>query len=476
MSGKPVRLPLVADEATRDGEVSLDAHATNAVFEKDNNGLLWAYKRLGLDKINSGITATTGQGLYQLTAENFITSYTNGGSGQLQVYPTMLSPAYSTYTFPKQPPAYIGGDAYANSSAQGNLFYFLAAGTVYQAANFTVNGWTSGVAPSGTPDLYVPGVVQLDGTFYVMDLLGNIRGSNVNDTTVWSAGNTIQANAVAGQGVMLAKQLAYVVALKEYDVEMFYDAGNTTGSPLSAVKAARLQFGCASAATVVYLGETLVWVAQDNTGELFVATMTKLQGQRISSPAIDRILLQYRLYPMNAFGLKINGHRLYVLQIRGTGIPALVFDLDSKVWSQWTLPDYFTLGGVAHQGQTILQGQRDGQLYYFSTSAAVDAQASGTAISWELVTPPFDGGSRMRKYLSRMDFLTDNTPAKDLQVRWSDDDQRTWSNWRTVDLAARRPTLTGCGSFYRRTFHFRHNGPQVLRLQAVDLHLDLGTL
>jgi len=58
----------------------------------------------------------------------------------------------------------------------------------------------------------------------------------------------------------------------------------------------------------------------------------------------------------------------------------------------------------------------------------------------------------------------------------SDDDYQTWSNFREVDLSKNRPMLTNCGTFRRRAYHFRHQSNTPLRIQAVELMIDLGTL
>ena len=55
-------------------------------------------------------------------------------------------------------------------------------------------------------------------------------------------------------------------------------------------------------------------------------------------------------------------------------------------------------------------------------------------------------------------------------------DAVTITNFRKVDLSIRRPLLTNCGSFTRRAHHLRHQSNTPLRIQAVEMQLDLGTL
>ena len=77
-----------------------------------------------------------------------------------------------------------------------------------------------------------------------------------------------------------------------------------------------------------------------------------------------------------------------------------------------------------------------------------------------------------------MPLVADQQPGSTLLVRTNDADQATgeWTNWRTFDLSQERPTLSNCGSFSRRFYHFRHQARTPCRLTAVELELLVGTL
>ncbi len=94
----------------------------------------------------------------------------------------------------------------------------------------------------------------------------------------------------------------------------------------------------------------------------------------------------------------------------------------------------------------------------------------------DIYTPNFDANVRRNKQLSAMEFIGDQTPGSILEVSNSDDDYQTWSNFRLVDLSYKRPRLINCGTFRRRAYNFRHRSNTPLRLQAVELQYDLGTL
>lgn len=43
-------------------------------------------------------------------------------------------------------------------------------------------------------------------------------------------------------------------------------------------------------------------------------------------------------------------------------------------------------------------------------------------------------------------------------------------------MNVRKPVLANCGTFVKRTTHIRHQSNTRMRLQGVELQLDLGTL
>jgi hypothetical protein len=99
-------------------------------------------------------------------------------------------------------------------------------------------------------------------------------------------------------------------------------------------------------------------------------------------------------------------------------------------------------------------------------------------ITVDLYTPNFDGGVRRKKQLNFMEFVGDQTPGSTLQVRVNDLDYKAdaWTGFRSVDLSVERAFLESCGSFRRRAVHIRHQCDTRMRLQAIELQLDLGTL
>jgi len=181
----------------------------------------------------------------------------------------------------------------------------------------------------------VPGVAFLDDYFFVMDEKAVIYNCDLNDPASWLGLDFIIARKEPGRGVALARSQNYVIALKEWSTEFFFNAGNATGSPLSPVDSGFTLVGCASGRSVAYLDETLFWVSQTKQKGRSVYMMVGLEQRKISTPDVERILDRDDLDTVYAYGLKISGHALYILTLKTSGV-TIVYDSVSQTWEQWT--------------------------------------------------------------------------------------------------------------------------------------------
>lgn len=182
---------------------------------------------------------------------------------------------------------------------------------------------------------YVPGIGYLDGYFFLMDAAGKINNSANEDPSSWGALDYIYAASEPGSGKFIGSSLNYVVALKEYSTEFFYDAANATGSVLSAVPGGVTRVGCASGYSVGLVQEYIAWISQSKDGRRGVHLLRGLDIRKVSTPEIDRILAADSLGTVNAYGTTISGHNLYILTLVDSAV-TLVYDLEEGVWSQWT--------------------------------------------------------------------------------------------------------------------------------------------
>ena len=181
----------------------------------------------------------------------------------------------------------------------------------------------------------VPGIVFLDGYFFVMDENAVIYNCDLAAPDSWNALNFITAAIEPGAGVAIAKSQNYVIALKSWSTEFFYDAGNAVGSPLSPVLSAFTLVGCASGDSVASIDGTIAWVSKTRQKGRAVHIMNGLQQQKVSTPDVERILNNDDLEDVYSYGLKVSGHAFYVLGLKNSNL-TLVYDMVSQTWAQWT--------------------------------------------------------------------------------------------------------------------------------------------
>lgn len=531
----PKRLPLVIQPENRQENTDKDAKLVNGYMEKaPSSDEYWVYKRPGLlaALTEDGIVGGVGRGIYNWRGYTFAvfgdTLYLYGA------LPTAVAPItagtvddFGTYEFSSSlgttPRIQLsnGRFMYNYDFTSGVVTQVIQDGATITAGSFVVD-YTYTILTVGTTDFtligasantvgivfvatgvgagtgtatvsanfpgtnqLVPGVVYLDGTTYVMDIAAYIYGSDtlpgLNRPDLWSdLTNVIGAQIEPDQGVCLVKQLVYVLALKQWSTEVFYNAGNPPGaSPLSPVQGAKMNYGCATADSVQDIDGALLWVATNRGSAVQVILVDNLKPVIVSTKAVERLLSEASFAAGNvaSMGVKYEGHRFYVLTLKSDNL-TLVYDLTDKLWAQWTDPDgnYFKcIANTFYGTLRVVQHETNGQLYLMGSEYYTD---DGATITVDLYTPNFDGGVRRKKHLNMMEFIGDQTVGSELQVRVNDADYTPlmWSNFRYVDMSVKKPVLINCGTFMRRAVHIRHQKPTRMRLQAIELQLDIGTL
>jgi len=193
------------------------------------------------------------------------------------------------------------------------------------------------VTDADYPAITVPGIVYLDGYYFVMTPAGRIYNSAINDPTSWNALEFIQCQAETDSGVAIARISNYVVGFSQYTIEFFYDAGNPTGSPLLPMTSAQANIGCACGQSVVNTDGTILFIGQSKHFGRGVYLLNGTNPQKVSTPFIDRILDAADMIDVWAFTVKPGGHSFYVLVLGGSVNRTIVYDLATQEWHEWDM-------------------------------------------------------------------------------------------------------------------------------------------
>jgi hypothetical protein len=276
----------------------------------------------------SGVsTGSTGLGLI---AANLNTQYilTFSGTAALSTDATNLDPG--TYDF-------------AQNYARTRLYLKNA----YKLYDYdTALGTMTQVTDAQYPAYTVRGMPMLDDYAFVMDSDGNIYNSAEGDFASWD-GSFIAAQFENDGGVALSKSGGNLVALGEYTIEQFYNAGNAVGSPLLPVQTTPSAVGCAAADTLQVLQDTIYFVGQEKTngqGRLPQRSIYSFVGNsamKLSNPDIDRLLARSTLVGADATIMKVMGHTLYVVRLPDLGF-SLAYDVQTSRFSILSATDQAT--------------------------------------------------------------------------------------------------------------------------------------
>lgn len=452
----PKRLPLAAEPENRDTSSAKDARLLNGYIERDKQGELWLFKRAGLS--SSLALSGAGRGSY------------NWRGNLYEVFGTSL---------------YKNGVSIGTVDGTNGVYRFseglggtprLTLGNGVKA--YTYDGTTfAQITDPDFPAAFVKGWAYLDGTTYVMDSSANIYGSGLNDTTSWDPLNKIVAQIEPDGGVALAKQLVYVIAFKQWTGEVFYDAANSTGSPLGRVEGAKFNVGCLSADSVQSMDDVLFWLSTSRSAAPAIYKLENLKAQKVSTKPVDRLLDHIDFSSIYSWTHQEEGHSFYGLTSTVSNM-TLVYDVHEDRWAQWTdaSGNYWPIVSMTYAGTTSLvhyaQHATNGKRYLLDSDYTND---DGAVFPVDLYTPLFDGGVDVKKTVTALHLEGDLTPGSIVQVRWSDDDYKTWSGFKPVYMDRRRPVIRNMGTFYRRAHHLRHQSNTKLRIRAGDWQVDLGT-
>lgn len=457
--GLPKRLPLVTEAANRDSSTGKDARMVNCYAERTGEQEYAIYKRPGLlESATYSESAATGRGMYNWRG-NIYTIFAD----------TLYKDGTSIGTVSN-----AGFYAFSECLGATPKLFLDNLTTAYTWDNTTLFTIVDAQFPSNR----ILGSAYLDATTYVGTTAAVLWASDLDDPQAWDGLNFLTARIEPDRGVAVAKQLVYVIFFKEWTTEVFYDAENASGSPLGPVQGAKVGWGCASARSVQCIDDTLLWLATTRSAQAQVIMMANLKAEVVSTPAIERLLDNVVFTNVYSWTLKDEGHTFYVLTSVEANV-TLAFDIRERRWSQWTdasgnyLP---IIASAATSSNThLVQHVSNGKVYVMDRTYTND---NGSIITVDLYTPNWDGGLDRRKHLNALRVLADRQQGSLLQVRHNDYDYdpAKWTRYRTLDLGHARPVLTNLGSFRRRAHNFRHQSDTALRMQAVDLQLDIGTL
>ena len=333
------------------------------------------------------------------------------------------------------------------------------------------NAFVATVSPN-IPIPHDPHVVFLDGyVFLLKTTTADIYNSNLNNPLLYTTGNFIYAEMLPDNLIRIERLNNYLVAFGSASIEYFYDAANATGSPLqrndTPVKLIGYLGGLAS------WGNKLVFVGQTQTSSPAVYLLEDFKMDMIDTPPLRRYIEPY--VTSSGAVISIGGLDFYVLNV---GVQTHIMDLNSKLWTrlqyqqQTNFPIRYAVNiyfnGYGNTSLLLQTGLTT--LNMFRADTFLD---NGVDYTPTLVTDNDTFDSFNTKFGRRLTIQGDRTIGS-IAVSWTDNDYQTYSTPRTIVLDQVLPVINSLGSFRRRAFKFVHSGNCRMRIEQVDLDINMG--
>lgn len=338
-------------------------------------------------------------------------------------------------------------------------------------------------------------ITYLDGYLFGTNQQA-IFNSALNDPTTWPPSNFLAADSYADNIERLARVGPYLVAFGTESIQYFYDAANPTGSPISANVGATKHIGYLGG--FASMGDDNYFVGQSANGAPSLYKLNGLRVDEVASMPFARMWIS-QANKLSSLGvntdgalLTLNGHSCYYVRTASTSFPfpgpgpapvgeSYIYDLSTGLWSRlgYQALDYYLIKtyvqlpgpiGTAIMTYTARLGSTD--ITRFSPTIYQD---NGTNFEVKFRTKPYDFGTLRLKFGSRLMVSGDQTSSSSLaSVSWSDDDYKTTSTPRRVDMQYAYQQLYALGSFRKRSFTLTYTDNFPMRWKTIELDYDQG--
>lgn len=366
----------------------------------------------------------------------------------------------------------LSGTAYLALSSSDNTAWYLPAGGALTKISDADYPGNAGRTVTGT-------FAHMDGYAFIMDTSGRIYNSDLNSISSWTANNYASCNLFPDNGVAVIKHRNNIIGFGTESMEVWFNAGNPAGSPLSRRDEACRRIGLINANALTQLEDLVAFVGTSELGGLALYILDGFTPNRVSTPEIEAQLILATTSNISLSACKIMG-RTFVVCIVGSA--TYVYCVEEGLWHEWnsTIPLWQKMAGTAIGSSFVTYAvstlKSAGKVYILNPSNFVftDDSDAYTAV---IQTALLDFNTSDRKFMDEVTIVGDvATSTSDLTISYSDDDYQTFTVWGTVDLSSSaKRRLSRGGAFRRRAMKLSHSANTSMRLQRMDIKLRGGT-
>ena len=323
------------------------------------------------------------------------------------------------------------------------------------------------------------GMVEFfDGYMIVATIDGKIYNSDNEAPNAWTPTAFVAAQKYPDKLVGIARNNDVLLAFGEWTTEQFYNGGAALPSSfLTRLDQGTFQVGCASKDSIVHQENYIIWVGASKTGGYTVQRLDGVAGlEKVSNDSVEKVLdlEETDISTCYAFPLRIMGHFYYILTLTRAN-RTFVYDIDENRWTEMqsgSSGHFIGLSAEQHVNVPLFQHESNGTIYQFDPEIYQDAGSSITCI---LQTAPIDRDTQHWKRCKRFEIFGDEqTTSCPLTVQYSDDNYKTFSTGRTMDMQY-RSMLTNLGNYRRRAWKITHTANTPLRLEGFEEEFQEGS-
>lgn len=474
-------IPLYYSWTTRNPSNNYDTEAINVLFEATEKDQVTAIKRDGLSAFNLSPAPGNVLAIY------FWDVPVSGGFVGLIVVETGRFSAYNLETGARIWTSTAGGSGPGGFTEflyqNGTVELFFASGSLL--TRIQSDGTVTNVPVSVTSQ-FNSWPVYMDGYLFLSDNKGNIWNSALNDPLTWT-NSPIAAESYPDAQYALARVGTYLISFGAESIQYFYDAGNATGTPLGSVQGATKRIGFVGG--LAQYGDDIYFIGAATSGIPSLYKMTGLQINKIAdfpesrkATAVTNINALFNGYIVN-----FNGHTLYIWRaFENVANPqkynnVYAYDVDMQMWTQLAyqsntaFPIFCsTIGYTLTDGVVSIISMQDTAVVLKVNSDVY--QDNGVNFTATFRTKGYDFDTQRAKFGSRLLLHCDQTATtSNMSVSWSDDDYRTYSTPRNIDVSYNYKQLFSLGGFRTRSFKVEYTDNFPMRWRSIELDYSQGT-
>lgn len=432
-----------------------------------NSKRIEVVNRPGLAALNTPASGSIG---------NCIHVWTGSGDGTkvMSCFGSVNATLYDSTTSKGSITGMARGIAETSISATPTLLIAASDSTGWYYQSGTVTKITDVDFPGNASRTTVGNFAVLDGYAFIMDTAGRVYNSDLNSVTAWTADSYFTANSIPDVGIGVVRHRDTLIAFCKEHLEVIYNAGNPTNSPLARYDERTQKIGCISANAITELRDTIYFAGTTKGSNIAIYSYDGGQIGKVSTPEFESKLAFASPSGITLTTLGAHGRNLIMVCASSS---TYVYCVEEKSWHEWTGTQLWHKADGVTTGELIVnyaisRTSTSGKVYVINPLSPT-YQDDGSTFTSTIQTSRLDLGTDKTKFFNRIGIIGDSGSA--LALSWFDDDYITQSTPRAVTMTGKRPGVHNCGASPRRAFVITHSSNAAMRLEALELDFEVGS-